>query len=51
MASGQAASAAAAAVLFTVDDFIEQVKGEVFETSVEPRFVSDVNLANVVYDI
>ena len=44
VASGQAASAAAAAVLFTVDDFIEQVKGEVFETSVEPRFVSDVNL-------
>ena len=43
VASGQAASAAAAAVLFTVDDFIEQVKGEVFETSVEPRFVSDVN--------
>ena len=49
-ASGQAASAAVAAP-FTIDDLLEQVKGEAAETSTEPGFVSDVNLANVVYEI
>ena len=50
VASGQAASVAVAAP-FAVDDLIEQVKGEAVETSVEPGYVSDVNVANVVYDI
>ena len=48
--SGQAASVAAVTPM-TVDDLIEQVKQETVETTVEPGVVSDVNLANVVYDI
>ena len=49
-ASGQSASVAVAAPA-TVDDLIEQVKRETVETSIEPGFVSGVNLANVVYEI